>query len=193
MKKIVLLVFFISINIISIFSIPKPKSNNVGALVGKVYVSLEDDWKTNWGGEMRSGEYYKGILYLKNNETGKEYVINSTLDGLFYLLNLPTGNYTIVRFYYKYETGGGWFKIPSKLAIPIEILPMKITTLKTIIIKRSLLLVDEKKHKKDANETIQPMTQSVIRKDDVEEVKGLFQKIDRRNLWGSFEWNIINE
>jgi len=95
MKKFVLLILTILILAnFGFYSIPNPKSNNIGAIVGKIYQEFDKDW-ISYGGTMAKGKYYIGEIILVNTGSKREYTALTNLNGYYYFMNMEPGEYSI--------------------------------------------------------------------------------------------------
>ncbi len=185
MKKIFTIAFILFLSFILCYSIPKPK-DNVGVLIGKTYIELDKDWE-----QMSAGKYYKVQVIMYEKTTKKKLTAMANKDGIFYFLNLTPGEYVITKTSYQYNvsyttyTVGGSF---GKTGYDVVINSNKITALKTLGILRELLPRNESRDNVTPESKIQPMSQKIVREENLEELKEFFTKLDKQNQWANFEW-----
>ena len=164
-----LIILLVSLCFNLCFSILKPKSDNVGAIVGRIYIETDKVWNT-----MKPGKYYKIQVNLINKKTNKETFTLSNKDGYYYFLNLEPGEYILKSYKYQYRTGGWIYTLWSNFGekgIDLKIDPKQINAMKTIFFQIEI-----------------GGDQKMVREENLDKLKEFFKKIDRRNTWSNFKW-----
>ena len=192
LKKLILLLAFIlffSSNI-PCFSLPKPKKNkDVGCIIGMISIEIDKDFRG-----YKAGTYtYEFWLQLKNKDTGKKYSVVADENGFYYLLNLPPGDYLIVKCNFEnrnFETTTSEFessRFISNIMFEDQGIEVKVSANKLKIVKKikisAELLPDQSQ---------QTFKKSFVLEDfdseNLEELKTYFNELDRKNFWAEFEW-----
>ena len=170
MKKSIVLLLLIFTSII-IFSIPGPRKNKeVGAIVGQVSIQGTSSWTLT--------------VYVKDNKTGKNYIIKPKKEGYYYLLNLNPGTYILYKIglsksdTYSYSWASD-LELRDK-GIEFVVKPNRIISINHLII---YLQVSGRRVRYGFNIDITNFDEYL------NNLKSYFERIDRRGLWKDFEWN----
>lgn len=170
MKKMFFVTFMLLLSFILCFPIPKPKNDNVGAIIGKIYIETDKDWNT-----MKAGKYYKVQVNLINNETKKEVFTLANKDGYYYFLNLKPGEYVLKSYKYQIRSGNWIYTLWSNFGekgIILNIDSNKIDAVKTIFFK--IVIGGDQK---------------MGREENLDELKDFFTNLDKKSQWANFEWD----
>ena len=106
-----LFIVIISCIVIGCASIPKANEKNQTLIVGQIALEAKN-WPIPYA--YVNGTYKTGIeITIENIESGKKYSVKSQNNGLFYLNNIPNGNYRISRLHlnkpsWKVQRGLRW-------------------------------------------------------------------------------------
>ena len=169
MRKMFLIILLVSLCFNLCFSILKPKSDNVGAIVGRIYLETDKDWET-----MKAGKYYKVKVNLINKKTNKETFVLSNKDGYYYFLNLEPGEYILKSYRYKYQSGSWIFTLSAnfgKNGIDLKVDPKQINAMKTIHFNVNI-----------------GGDQKMEREENLDELKDFFTSLDKNGTWSDFKW-----
>ncbi len=192
MKKLMILFFTLALFLlynIPCYSFPRPKKNkDVGCIIGRIEIEIDKNWK-----RLEAGVYYFDIwLQIINKNTGKKYNIVSKNDGYYYLLNLPPGDYVILKSDFQdnniYSPSFSSYPISisniffGKKGIDVNVQPNTFTVVKSIKIFAELL-PDKIEHVFKTSYVLEDM--------DIEDVKDYFNYLDKRNFWADFTWGDI--
>lgn len=147
MKKYTILILIIlTIHIISLDAIPKPKSSEVGAIIGNARMQFTTNINT-----IKAGTKVNAItIEIMNVDTGKRYRKITDPDGFFMFLNLKPGVYALKRYSKSINIHVGeavqtyTFKSDFPGPPEIEVKPGEIQVLSTYLIKFSDSRVVEK-------------------------------------------------
>ncbi len=166
-KLLILLLLFLIFNIFLINSIIiRPhKYEEVGAIIGRLTIS-ETSWLIT--------------LYLKNNDTGEDYIINPRINGYYFLLNLKPGSYSLYKFDIKRTKGDYSYWANGLLlgnnGITIIVEPNKIVPVNFLEIS---ILYNKYKVVKD----------NIYTDDYINDLKSYFEGLDKKGFWKDFEWS----
>lgn len=169
MGKKAVIILFILFNIYIIYSIPRPNKNKeVGAVMGRI--SLSGMWDIT--------------LYLKNNKTGRDYIIKPIKRKYYYLLNLEPGPYSLYKFGISRSTSTHYYWAGDlklvKNDINIIIEPNKITPINYLEINIGYTRYSVNMDNIDPDEYIN-------------DLKLYFEGLDNKGFWKSFEWKEIKD
>jgi hypothetical protein len=185
MKRFLILITVILISVnISVYSIPKPKNNNIGALVGKIYQEFDKDWEGK-GGTLAQGKYYYGEVTIVNKSNNKKLTALTDLKGFYNFLNVEPGDYELIEFNLNANNGNANFTMRTMLKIGIKVLAGKISTLKTLRLYSEVLPAPA-----GQTDTVRttPIKVKYYKEENFDDLKEYFNKIDNLKTWKDFEW-----
>lgn len=170
MNKKLIIILFILFNIYIIHSIPRPNKNKeVGAIIGSI--SLK-------------GFSWDITLYLKNNKTGREYIIKPIKRKYYYLLNLEPGPYSLYKFGIsrstrEYYSWAGELQLVKKginiIVEPNKIVPINYLEINIGYDKYSVYI-----------DNIDPNAY-------INDLKSYFEGLDKKGFWKDFEWGELKK
>lgn len=186
-KNLLLIIIFLLLsNYFTHSIVPPQKNKDLGAIVGRAQIYIDKDWDI-----LKSGTYSAFTLYFYNKDTGKKYTVNTYRDGVFYLLNIPEGEYILKSCDFEYEYTEKFMifyikDIQFSQEIIFYVEPNSITVSKTIMMNAEFRMIDDGTGKP----TIERVFISIEYIDERDFLVRRFKNSDNRNKWANYNYII---
>lgn len=159
-------------------TIDKPESEDVGCVMGTFRIHLTDPFSA-----LKAGVYFNNALMVFKDKKEKrdwKTFTAKVIDGVFYVENLPPGEYSLIRFRFTEEWSGTEVSIFYDFEnFDFKILPGTITTLDDITAK-------PKKIKRSFSRYV--VVYDFKEEDPTLLRKFFYSKIDRHGYWANYDW-----